>query len=218
MRLRRRRLLPTTEEQEPKKPQLTVVQQSPVEPEDSTRVEEAHTEPAPAQVVRRRVEAPREDALEALERPKRRRAPEGTVRTKALSEFEKAVLDARARWLSKEEDPWGTAQAGTFVGVYAVCHEKVYGVLPEELRELSTFRMAHAAAKKMLLDDFGDDPEDFLVFIRWCWVDEKRQYEKAMARDEAGLRRRIGWRLQFSSTKLVDFKVFLETQARKQQR
>jgi hypothetical protein len=108
---------------------------------------------------------------------------------------------------------WSTATPATIVGLYAVLHEKVYGVEPEELAE--AWLGAVSAAKRLLEESpFNGDVARLVDFVRFTWKREKMAEDKA--RGTGNVRRRVGWRLQFVSRALVvDYKRAIVTTTRK---
>lgn len=105
--------------------------------------------------------------------------------------------DARIRAKSGE---WDDASSSTVVGLYAVCHELVYGCVPAELAEKGTFRNAVKTATRFCLDYFGGEPNRMVAFIKWVW---KREGERLKTGRQFS---RIGWRLQFSAFLFTDWR------------
>lgn len=126
------------------------------------------------------------------------------VKAKSMPPIEVALDDAKRR--AKSGD-WEGSKGATFIGLYALCHEMVYGVVPDELYEQQTFRAAAKFALKVLRDRFEDDADQCAAFMRWSWEREKRKHTWAQAN---GLdRNRLGWKLQFATTMLTDYRVAL---------
>lgn len=99
-----------------------------------------------------------------------------------------------------------SAGAPEFVGLYAMLHEAVYGVAPDELA--NDWTPAVKAARKMFEEEFDEDVRAFVAFIRWTWVREKKR--EKWRRENGRDANRIGWRLQFQSrAMLTDYKVAL---------
>lgn len=130
-----------------------------------------------------------------------------TPRTRAMSDYEVAKSDAETR--SRSGD-WASSNAAAFVGLYAVCHERLYRVEPLELKAKAEFRAA-ARQASMLLARFNNDGELFARFIVWTWERQKRRSEwfkrKNEEMGEKGDTFRMGWRLQFSPKTETDFRV-----------
>lgn len=99
------------------------------------------------------------------------------------------------------EGQWEPDRASHLVGLYAVLHQHVYGVLPLELEE--QFLAACSSATALVKNDFAGDFAAAQAFIAWCWVREKRRAKRRSEGDEIN---RPGWRLQFKSRVwLVDY-------------
>lgn len=115
-----------------------------------------------------------------------------------------------ARSLSKSGE-WDTASPARYsellVGLYIVCHEKVYTVYPTELNP-EIFAVAVGAARKMLYDQFDGKVFDAVQFMRWLWTREigKERWRKENAVEA----RRIDWRSQFSGAYFItDYRIHL---------
>ena len=123
-------------------------------------------------------------------------------RTKTLSLVEAAIDDARRRATTGE---WENSKGSTFVGLYSLCHQMVYGVVPGELLDVPTFRAAAKHAARALHELFADDPAEVASFIRWTWEAEKRKntWAQKMTID----RKRLGWKAQFSRSVQTDYQI-----------
>lgn len=111
-----------------------------------------------------------------------------------------AAAEARERL---EAGRWGDAEPRHLVGLYAVLHESVYGVAPEELAG-DAFPGATSAARKLAAELGG--AEAVVEFLRWTWSRERGREKKR----EPGEGFRIGWRLMFCARTLVtDWKIDL---------
>ena len=130
------------------------------------------------------------------------RKPPGPRRAKALSPLEVAVDDASRR---AESGDWEGAKGSSFIGLYALCHRMVYGILPCELQELGCFRAAAKQAALVAHTAFGDDPSEMAEFVRWAWEREKARAK--WARSQHFDRNRMGWRMQFSRGLETDYRV-----------
>lgn len=122
-----------------------------------------------------------------------------------LTPLEVALADARRRAVTGE---WGGSKGRTFVGLHAMCHRMVYGVVPSELEQLSLFNAAAKMAAKAMHELFADDPEAFAAFVRWSWEVEKRK--NTWAQSKSIDRRRLGWRAQFSRSLETDYRIDLK--------
>lgn len=140
------------------------------------------------------------DFVNSFEAPKGPRLR--VKRAKPMTPVEIAIDDARRRAASGE---WAGSKGATLVGLYAMCHCMVYGVIPSELSEVPTFRAASRMAAKAMHELFGDDPAEVAAFIRWAWQVEKRK--NTWAQSKAIDRKRMGWRAQFCRSMETDYRI-----------
>jgi hypothetical protein len=111
----------------------------------------------------------------------------------------------------QEANDWQGAGAAELVGLYAVLHEHVYGVAPEEVADV--WLAAVSAAKRMLERDFEGSVESMVDFLRWTWRRERNREKKRAANGDGSFR--IGWRLQFVARNLMtDYRVDAKRDAR----
>lgn len=128
-------------------------------------------------------------------KPKRKKT------ARSSSGYSKAVEEATV--LAKQGE-WEGAEPRHMVGLYAALHHQIYGVAPDELKDV--WRGVVAAAKSMLEKDFENDTCKMVEFIRWTWARERRREEKRRAEKQEGTR--IGWVLQFKHrSMLTDYRV-----------
>lgn len=123
-------------------------------------------------------------------------------RSKALTPIEVSIDDASRRARSGE---WAGARGKTFVGLYAMCHRLIYGVIPSEVQDKAGFAAASKHAARALHELFKDDPSEMAAFIRWAWEVEKRKH--TWAQSKAIDRKRLGWRAQFSRSLETDYRI-----------
>lgn len=141
-------------------------------------------EPAPA------AEAPSE------KRPaKRRRASKGQN-----SRLREAVELARDRIALPRLGDWAKSGPEAFVGLYALMHEHVYGVFPDELA--GDWMPAVSTARRCLDQSFLGNGEQMNAFMRWVW---RRQNARRRSSEPGDFR--IGWRYQFSPKLVTDWRV-----------
>lgn len=102
----------------------------------------------------------------------------------------KALLDAKAAEdIEKPEH---------LLGVFALMHERVYGVSPDDLAD--GWKPAVVAVRKMIAS-FGGEPTRVLDLLRWTW---RREAEREKAAAGTGkVRSRLTWRVQFACSALV---------------
>lgn len=138
----------------------------------------------------------------------------GKKRIDATSILERACeqLDEMKQAYRKNPNAFDDIEPRHLVALYFQLHEHVYGVAPAELRDGQQYLGAVSAAKKLLKQEFDEDPLSMVEFLRWCWQRERRAEKWRRKNDRET--RRIGWRLQFVARNLVtDYRVAL---ARKQ--
>jgi hypothetical protein len=134
---------------------------------------------------------------EEFEKPAR-----ASRRAKPMDPVDVAILDAKKR---AETGEWNWSKGATFVGLYAMCHQMIYGVVPDELYTTGTFRAAARSAANALHVLFDDDACAFAEFVRWSWEREKRKHNWALA--QGFDRNRMSWKLQFSRALLTDYRI-----------
>lgn len=131
-----------------------------------------------------------------------------TKRT-TLTDVEVAIDEANRRAMSGE---WAGSKGRTFVGLYALCHRMIYGVVPEELTDRLMFNTVAKMAAKVMHECFDDDPNELAAFVRWSWEVEKRK--NSWAQSKAIDRRRLGPKVQFSRGVVTDYRIYLKQQRR----
>ncbi len=100
------------------------------------------------------------------------------------------------------EGVWEAQTPAHLVGLYAVLHEHVFGVLPLELKQ--DFQAAVSSAGKLCRDEFGGDVLATQRFVAWCWARVNKRRKRSSPEDDTF---RPGWRLQFKSRNwLTDYK------------
>jgi hypothetical protein len=104
-----------------------------------------------------------------------------------------------------ESGNWKDATPNDFVGLYAVCHKMVYGVLPDELNEKKLYALARKRIASVLHSQFDDDPAELAEFVRWVWTREAERVQ--WAKSKGFTRNRIGVLLQFSASMVTDYRV-----------
>lgn len=72
----------------------------------------------------------------------------------------------------EESGDWERATAQHFVALYAILHERVYGIKPLELND-STRSKAAIMIARSLKDHFGSDPTLMAAFIGDQWNEER---------------------------------------------
>jgi len=122
-----------------------------------------------------------------------------TERKKA--EGEKPKFGRKASVQKAIEEAKGLVKAGQYnvatpsqlVGLYYLCHEKVYGAVPSELVG-EEWRKAVLAAANLVRREFRGDSAKAIEFVRWTW---RREAWREGRRKEEDRRWRITWRNQF---------------------
>lgn len=101
--------------------------------------------------------------------------------------------------LLMSEERYTELKSRHFVGLYCIMHEKLYGVVPEEVRE--NYKQAVFAASRMFRHEFKEDPKAMLHYVRWVWQRERKRNQTR----ETDFR--ISWRFHFGRTLLSDYRV-----------
>ena len=116
------------------------------------------------------------------------------------SAFERLVLLTSEL---KEDADWDKFEAKNFVALYWMLHFHVYKVKPQEVVDM--FSAAVSMAKRMLEREFSSNSAAMVQFMRWVWSKE----QKSFARRDVENDFRIGWRYQFGSKLLSDYRVYV---------
>lgn len=133
----------------------------------------------------------------------------GSISDKA---FDKLRDEAVACMKSGE---WGDACSRTMVALFAILHERVYGVACADLSP-STRLVASFSAGRMLDREFSGDVAAMAMFLRWTWMREKeREVWRRSNGREGGT---VSWRLQFNGRLLTDYRIALARQHATQRR
>lgn len=130
-------------------------------------------------------------------------------KARKLLPVEASMDDARRRAASGD---WAGARGKTLVGLYALCHQMVYGILPAELEDAAMFRIASKLAAMCMHTRFDDDASGVAEMIRWSWEREKRLHTWAQSKSVD--RKRLHWKWQFNRVLETDFRISL-TQKRR---
>jgi hypothetical protein len=111
-----------------------------------------------------------------------------------------------------EVGDFGRAKASHMVELYALLHEKVYGVAPDELASTLVRQSAGRMAQTMLGKYFGGDAERMILFMRWCW---RREESLAQWRRKKKIPnfRRLVWRKQFGVELVTEYKIEIASKA-----
>jgi len=134
----------------------------------------------------------------AAKAPKKKKGLRPTARDSIATSIDEAdAMRAKASWPD--------ARPRHLVALHVLCHRHVYGVDPGELSG-KTWTAACLSAARLLEREFSGDVVRLVEFIAWSWKREKRAHAKGS--DE---RRRMGWRLQFSSALVTDYRVQIRT-------
>lgn len=142
------------------------------------------------------------DASSFLGEPKKAKR---NTRTISDSLFTKAR--ARAQNMMASGD-WEEALPRDFVALYAILHERVYGVEACEL-DSKTRLYASGMAKRLLEKQFDGDPGALAAFMRWIWIREKQRHAQRLERGDTF---RISWKYQFAGGALVsDYRLHMMT-------
>jgi hypothetical protein len=154
--------------------------------------------------IRRQQEAATDALVSKLSTRKPRRASSNKVREQTEAMIAGDFSEATARHL---------------VMYYAIMHEKLYGVPPGEITDSTpiarkNMQGAESAARRMLREEFRENPVDMASFIYWIFKRELFKRTKAKDNGRPPSDFRPGWRLVFSSrTMYTDYMVAQKTRA-----
>lgn len=129
--------------------------------------------------------------------------PDKKRRSKTISDSVFARVRVGVERMIKSGD-WSDATPRDFVALYAMLHNRVYGVEPEDLTS-STRLYAASLAHKLLDRSFGGDQGEFAGFIRWVWIREEGREKWRRQNNVSG--GRISWRLQFNGALVADWRI-----------
>lgn len=166
-------------------------------PEEAQVQEEVAPAAAPAPIRRRVV-----GSTVTMPEPAKPSRPRPVGRT-TLTDLEAGIMAAKE--YSRSQD-WSDAKPRDIVGLYAMCHEAVYGVEPEELKQRAEMRAAVGMASRLLRNCFDDEIAELIDFMRWVWAKEKKKIDW-MKEKNYPVVKRIGYRLQFSAGLVTDYRV-----------
>lgn len=131
----------------------------------------------------------------------KKRSEKPKTKTIATAQFDRARHDVEAMIKSGE---WEGVAARHLVALYALMHERVYGVAASELgpqERYTTCLRAGALVKR----EFGGDFIEAVEFMRWAWTREKKT--EAWRRENNRPGRRIGPHLMFGGALLTDYRL-----------
>lgn len=114
------------------------------------------------------------------------------------AKLERAIDNVRDRRVGNPDGDWVGATPATLLGLYAILHEGVYGVFPDELAD--DWMPAFSTARRFLEKTFGGDSLAAVACIKWSWQRERGQWKTR----ESDFR--IGWRYQFSQKLVTDYR------------
>ena len=101
---------------------------------------------------------------------------------------------------------WAAMTPKHFVALYYALHTRVYNVAPDNVR--FEYRLAVAAAMRMLKHQFHDDKAVMVDFMRWVWNREQnREKKREVAGDNSDNSFHITWGYQFGSKLVVDWRI-----------
>ncbi len=103
-------------------------------------------------------------------------------------------------------DDFAAARPIHLVVLYLKLHERVYGVDAIDCGPGERVA-AVARAKSMVGESFDNSVPAAVEFLRWTWTRENEREKFRRGRGSGG--QRIAWRLQFSNTLIVDYRLHL---------
>lgn len=124
------------------------------------------------------------------------------ARTICDSRWKPLLSEARTMMLAGD---WSEAYPRHFAALYAILHEKVYGIPATDLTPSNRLKAAGAAMH--LLAQLGNDKNEMAVFVRWVWLREQSREKWRRENNRPG--GRVSWTQQFSGSYLADYRVEL---------
>ncbi len=119
-----------------------------------------------------------------------------SIADKFLKEVER-MIEVLQIEKTMPEIVWGGAKPEHLVALYSLMHREVYdGVLPGELA--GDWNAAVSAVKKMLRDEFENEPIRCVEYLRWTFQQEKKK--RARNRESTW---RVSWRWAFMKRDLL---------------
>lgn len=163
---------------------------------------------------KRATESDQQALADFLDAPKSK--PRGKPRTSAQKGRDTlARLIANAKIRSRDGE-WDDAKPRDFVGLFALCHQIVYGIEPIELATKTELMKATRVAKKCLSNFFDDDPHELVEFIKWVW--KRQEGKEAWALREGKNLSRLNVFAQFSPQKVSDYRIEIVRSQRKRKK
>jgi hypothetical protein len=120
--------------------------------------------------------------------------------------YERAAGDAMYRVRSQASDRWAGATADTWIGLFVVCHEKLYKFRPVSLNDKTEFAKARGVVRRFV-GRYFQRPDQVADYMGWFF----RRERGAIERDPQ--RRRASWTLLFSGAAYDDWRVYQKRQA-----
>jgi hypothetical protein len=130
-------------------------------------------------------------------KPVKRRGPKAETFAKLSEEAFELIGSKR----------WSELTPRHLVAQWCKLHEHFYGVPVYQEVDGKAGLAAIAMAKTLVEREFRGDYEKACAFMRWTWQRERgrEKWRREMGRSGG----RIGWRLQFSSTLVTDYRLDL---------
>ena len=145
----------------------------------------------------------------AKEKPDGSMAPrerKKSPKTIAASVFDRARVEVEEMMRSGE---WAGVGARHLVALYAVMHERVYGVEAIELGPTERYNASMMAAG-LVKRAFAGSYVDAVAYMRWAWEREEGRLDWLRSKNRE-LGRRIGTKLMFGGSLVTDYRVASKT-------
>lgn len=118
--------------------------------------------------------------------------------------YRAAIEDANLRVADRSNAKvWDNANSTTVLGLYAVMHEKAYGMLPDDLASEWGIVIRHV--DRFVSKHFKGEYKKAIVFVRWKMVNEYMRFQKAQ--ENGAHYQRLIWKWLFQDRIAIDFKI-----------
>lgn len=126
--------------------------------------------------------------------------------TATLEQFKKAGLDATERM---QTGNWEEAHPLTFLALFNLCHERMYGVEALEIKEATKRKTLMFSVYQVIKEQFNDDCDEYAEFVRWLFEERERKDQWIRSKGDKTCVRINAWSLTKLSL-IADYKVSIK--------